>query len=64
MIEFDAEYREKIKSRLPLIYFFARKRVVDPDNYQHVTVVKDKDSDLLQKRRTALFPKPITKIEL
>lgn len=64
MITFDSEYREKIKSRLPLIYFFAKKKIVDPDNYQHITVVNDIDSDLMKKKRTSIFPKPITKIEL
>ncbi len=64
MIEFNAEYRDSLKSRLPLIYFFAKRRTVDPDNYQHITIVNDENSDLAQKRRTILFTKPITKIEI
>ena len=64
MIEFKESYREKLKFRLPLIYFLAKKKVVDQDNYNYSTVVHDISSDHSSKKRTLLFYKPITKIKL
>jgi hypothetical protein len=64
MIEFEPAYREFLKHRLPLIYFFSKKKVVDPQNYNYSTSVLDTSSDNITKKRTSLFRKPITKIQL
>jgi hypothetical protein len=64
MIEFEASYRKELLNRLPLVYFFARKRVIDIDKNDSSTVVHDPNSNVANKRRTTAFRKPITKIEL
>jgi hypothetical protein len=64
MIEFDDSYRKDLVNRLPLIYFFAKKKVMDLDNYNCSTVILDLSSDNPTKKRTSAFRKPITKIQL
>jgi hypothetical protein len=64
MIEFDASYRKELAVRLPLIYFFAKKKIVDLDNYNCSTVIIDLSSDNPTRKRTTSFRKPITKIQL
>lgn len=64
MIEFDELYRKELINRLPLVYFFAKKKVTNMDNSNYSTVIIDSSSDTPSRKVTKAFRKPITKMQL